>query len=299
MPRLTRARAALLIVTVALSGCGVAVAPPPVDPGRSSTPVVQFPPLGVGADPERLQQHLEALMTVAEANGGVRTVGSAGYEASVDYVAGQLAELGWRVDTPEEPFTGFRELPGARLEVGDEEFAATDELRALIYSASGDVTSPIAVMSRSGCDPDDFAGVPDGAIAVTAFGGCLRRQQVTNASAAGAAAMVLVYHDRGPGQILRPTLLAPDGIDIPAVTVTAEAGRALENADGEEAHLVVHTEREPGTLRNVIAELGDGERVVMLGGHLDSVIDGFGISISSLGIIPATVNGVSSSPIVP
>ena len=217
MPRLTRARAALLIVTVALSGCGVAVAPPPVDPGRSSTPVVQFPPLGVGADPERLQQHLEALMTVAEANGGVRTVGSAGYEASVDYVAGQLAELGWRVDTPEEPFTGFRELPGARLEVGDEEFAAPDELRALIYSASGDVTSPIAVMSRSGCDPDDFAGVPDGAIAVTAFGGCLRRQQVTNASAAGAAAMVLVYHDRGPGQILRPTLLAPDGIDIPAL----------------------------------------------------------------------------------
>ncbi len=284
MTRPSRARAALLIVAVAVSGCGVAVAPPPVDPGRSSAQVVQFPSLDVAADPERLRQHLEALMTLAAANGGVRTVGTAGYEVSVDYVAGQLADLGWRVDTPEEPFIGFRELPGARLEVGDEEFAAPDELRALIYSAGGDVTAPIAVMSRSGCDPDDFAGVPGGAIAVTAFGGCLRRQQVTNADAAGAAAMVLVYHDRGPGQILRPTLLAPDGIDIPAVTVTAEAGRALEDADGEEAHLVVHTEREPGTLRNVIAELGDGERVVMLGGHLDSVIDGPGINDNGSGV---------------
>lgn len=284
MAHLIRVRAVLLIVALALSACGVAVVPPPVDLGGSSEPVVQFPPLDVGAEPARLEQHLEALMAVAEANHGVRTVGTPGYESSVDYVAGQLRDLGWRVETPEEAFTGFRELSGARLEVGDATFTAPDELHALIYSAGGDVTSRIAVMSRSGCEPDDFAGVPDGAIAVTAFGGCLRRQQVSNAQAAGAAAMVLVYHDRGPGQILRPTLLSPAGIDIPAISVTAAAGRALQDANGEEAHLVVEVEREPGTLRNVIAELGDGEQVVMLGAHLDSVIDGPGLNDNGSGV---------------
>ena len=287
MARLMRVRLALLAVTVALlvTGCGgVAVAPPPVDDGRSIEPVVQFPELDVAVDQDRLGEHLEALMAIAEANGGVRTVGTPGYEASVDYVADRLDELGWRVETPEEPFANFRELPGSVLEVHGRTFAAPDELHALIYSAGGDVTAPIANMEDSGCDAEHFQGFPDGAIAVTSVGGCLRRQQVMNADAAGAVAILMVYPERGAGEILRPTLLSPSGIEIPAASVTREAGAALQAADGDEAHLVIRTEREPGTLRNVIAELGDGERVVMLGGHLDSVIDGPGINDNGSGV---------------
>ncbi|MEO8246855.1 MAG: M20/M25/M40 family metallo-hydrolase [Chloroflexota bacterium] len=281
--RLPAAACALLACTVAMTGCGAATSTPPAS-GRSLQPVVQFPELGFAVDEGRLGEHLEALMAVAEANDGVRTVGTPGYEASVDYVAGALSELGWRVQTPTVPITTFRETAPARLEVDDATFEGPDEIHALIYSASGDVSGPIEMMSASGCERADFDGFPDGAIAVTSVGGCLRRTQVMNADAAGAVAILMVYPDRGPGEILRPTLISPDGIDIPAAAVTGEAGEALRAADGEEAHLSISTAREPGSLRNVVAELGDGERVVMLGAHLDSVIDGPGINDNGSGV---------------
>jgi aminopeptidase Y len=286
MARLTRsARAlALLACTLAVAGCGPAGATPPGTAGRSLEPVVQFPELDFAVDEAHVGEHLEALMSVAEAHDRVRTVGTPGYEASVDYVAGALRELGWRVETPSADITTFRETAPGRLEVGDATFEGPDEVHALIYSASGDVGGPIEMLGASGCEPDDFEGFPEGAIAVTTVGGCLRRTQVMNADAAGAVAILMVYPDRGPGEILRPTLISPDGIDIPAASVTGEAGDALRAADGEEAHLSIATAREPGTLRNVIAELGDGPRVVMLGAHLDSVIDGPGINDNGSGV---------------
>lgn len=286
MARLTSpARAVVLLAgTLALSACGTAIATPPVDGGRSLEPVVQFPELDFAVDAANLGEHLDALMAVADAHEGVRTVGTQGYEASVDYVAEELRELGWRVETPSAPITTFRETAPGRLEVGDATFDGPQEIHALIYSASGDVNAPIEVMSVSGCERDDFEGFPDGAIAVTSVGGCLRRTQVMNADAAGAVAILMVYPDRGPGEILRPTLISPDGIDIPAAAVTGDAGEALRAADGQEARLSISTAREPGSLRNVIAELGDGERVVMLGAHLDSVIGGPGINDNGSGV---------------
>lgn len=285
MTRSIRVRGALLAVILLVTGCGGAGVIATSDAARPSlTPIEQFPDLAFDADQGRLEAHLEALLAIAEEHGGVRTAGTPGYEASVDYVAAELQAIGFEVETPEEPFTAFSETAPGRLEVGDATFDGPDELRALVYSASGDVTGPIALLDDSGCDAEHFAGVPDGAIVVTSVGGCLRRDQVTNADAAGAAAILMVYPDRGPGEILRPTLLSPDGIDIPAASVTRQAGDALRAAEGEEARLVVETARDPATLRNVVAELGNGDRVVMAGGHLDSVLDGPGINDNGSGV---------------
>ena len=55
---------------------------------------------------------------IADEHGGVRVVGSAGYDASVDYAASTLREIGFEVTTPEVAYTGFRELAGGLLEVG-------------------------------------------------------------------------------------------------------------------------------------------------------------------------------------
>jgi aminopeptidase S len=66
--------------------------------------------------------------------------------------------------------------------------------------------------------------------------------------------------------------------------VTDEAIRALEADEGEPASLSVETEREPAVLRNVIAQLGDGPSVVMVGAHLDSVLDGPGINDNGSGV---------------
>lgn len=235
------------------------------------------------ADVARIEETLAALQAIADEHGGVRTAGTDGYEASVEAAATALTGLGWDVGTPEVAFTAFRDL-GARLEVGDAEFIGPDEVRALIYSAGGEVSGMVAVLEGSGCDPDDFAGMPAGALALTTGGGCLRRDQAVNAAAAGAGALIVGYPDRGPGEIFRPTLIDPGGIVIPVVSVTDAAVAALTAADGSTARLSVETEMPETTIRNVIAQLGDGPSVLMLGGHLDSVLDGPGINDNGSGV---------------
>ncbi len=267
-----------VLVTV-LAACASPTLSP--SPATSRSPAAS-PDLEFVADVDRLYADLAALQAVADANGGIRAAGTPGYDASVDQVAAELEDIGFAVTLPEVPFIGFTELPGTRLEVDGTVVEGADELHALIYSPGGDVTGRVAVLSGSGCDPADFARIPDGAIALTTKGGCFRRDQAINAAAAGAVALIVGYPGRGPGEIFRPTLIDPEGIEIPVVSVTEETVDLL--ADADEAHLVVATEREPSTLRNVIAQLGDGPSVVMLGAHLDSVLDGPGINDNGSGV---------------
>jgi Zn-dependent M28 family amino/carboxypeptidase len=275
---------------VLLAACG-SQAPSPTDlpvVATTPTPTASVPsaaPLpAFQADPERIGEHLAGLQAIADEHGGIRFSGTSGYDASVDWAADELRALGFDVETPEVEFTGFAELPGAMLRVGSRTFTAPEELHALIYSASGDVSAPVAILDDSGCESEHFADVPPGRIVMTVGSGCFRRQQAVNAVEAGAVALVIGYPGRGPGQIFRPTLIDPDGVTIPVVSVTDEAVRALEGAGDEEVHLTVETEREPAVLRNVIAQLGDGPRVVMVGAHLDSVLDGPGINDNGSGV---------------
>ena len=48
-----------------------------------------------------MRAHLDALSKAATANKGSRAVGTPGYDASVDYVAGVLRDKGFDVETPE------------------------------------------------------------------------------------------------------------------------------------------------------------------------------------------------------
>jgi Zn-dependent M28 family amino/carboxypeptidase len=87
--------------------------------------------------------------------------------------------------------------------------------------------------------------------------------------------------------VLRPTLLYPDGITIPAISASGEVGAALRAAAaaGGRARLEVHTLNEERTTRNVIADRAgtNPDEVVMVGGHLDSVLDGPGINDNGSG----------------
>jgi len=275
------------IALVVLAGCAT-TQPLPSSAGASAAVSPTAPSASTArdlglADEDRISRLLSDLQDVADAHDGIRASGTAGYDASVELVAAELRALGLGVETPEVPFTSFRDA-GATLEVGGRTFTGPNEARALIYSPSGDVVGPVAFLGGSGCAPDDFAGVPSGAIAVTLEGGCLRRDQALNASAAAVAALVVGYPGRGPGEIFRPTLIDPSGIEVPVVSVTGEAVEALRAAEGSTARVVTETETEPSTVRNVIAQAGDGPRVVMVGAHLDSVFDGPGINDNGSGV---------------
>ena len=275
MDRFLRVAALAVLVT----GCGSQAPSPTATFGSSGASAPEF-----AADTGRLRSDLVTLQGIADANGGIRAAGTPGYEASVDAMAAALEDIGFAVDTPAVSFTGFTELPGASLVVDGRTFAAPDDLHALIYSAGGEVTGPVAVLEGSGCEADDFSGVVPGAVVLTTGGGCFRRDQVLNAIDADAAAFVVGYPGRAPGEIYRPTLIDPAGITIPVVSVTDEGVRALTAADGDDVRLSVETEREPTTLRNVVASLGDGPSVLMLGAHLDSVLDGPGLNDNGSGV---------------
>ena len=46
-----------------------------------------------------VKEHLAAFQAIADANGGNRAANTAGYDASVDYVADTLTAAGWQVHT--------------------------------------------------------------------------------------------------------------------------------------------------------------------------------------------------------
>lgn len=273
-----------------MAACAAPTGSPTALPSGSALPSIELPREIESAD---IRAHLEALMEIAIDNGGLRTAGTAGYEASVQYVADQLREMGYSVDTPEFEMATYVELPGGVVEVaGGPTFETGADFKAMIYSASGDLTAAVTSIGfgddeRGGCAESDFDGFVEGTIALAPPGPCYRREVVLRAVAAGAVALVVSDPQYAAGEPRRPTLLAPNGIDIPVLSATGEVGEALQAAaeDGAEVHIGVHTEIGSAMVHNVIAEShGIAERVVMLGGHLDGVHDGPGINDNGSGM---------------
>jgi Zn-dependent M28 family amino/carboxypeptidase len=274
------------VALVLLGGCGVA---------PSSTPLPSGIVVRLSAD--AIGQHLAALDAIARNNGGIRAAGTPGYDASVDYVVGQLRDMGYVVTMPEVDFSSFAELPGSTIEVMDgPSFEGGADFHAMIYSGGGDLSARVATVGYpdsaggkggQGCERSDFDRFPAGAIALVPPGPCFRRQTVENAEDAGAVAVVAVYSEWHEGEARRPTLLSPEGIEIPVLSATEEVGDALQAAATDRDRVSVHVDVEirPTVIHSVVAEsTGDPARVVMLGAHLDSVLDGPGINDDGSGV---------------
>jgi Zn-dependent M28 family amino/carboxypeptidase len=220
-----------------------------------------------------LREHLRALQEIADENGGDRAAGTPGAEASVDYVAEQLREAGWRVTLQPVSFPYFDERSPPRLE----DLAEDEEFRTLSYSGSGQVEAPVRRLGL-GCSREEFAALEEGEVAVVDRGECFFRDKARNAESAGAAALLIV--DGDSDEPPSATLGAP-GIRIPVLAVGAAAGRSL----GPRVELEVDAVSERRRTANVIAETagGRGDRVAMAGGHLDSVPAGPGINDNGSG----------------
>jgi Zn-dependent M28 family amino/carboxypeptidase len=262
-----------VLCALALAGCdagggGEDPAPPSGDSGR---------PAGdgrVGAgeiSAAGLREHLRALQDIANANAGDRAAGTPGDEASVAYVADRLREAGWRVRVKPVSFPYFDERTPPRLDG----FREGEDFRALRYSGSGTVEGPVRRLGR-GCGRGEFSGLAEGEVAVVARGECYFREKARNAESAGAAAVLIVdgESDEPPSATL--------GIRIPVLAAGAAAGRKL----GARVELEVDAVSERRRTNNVIAETagGAGKRVVMAGGHLDSVPAGPGINDNGSGV---------------
>ncbi len=284
--------AVLRALAVAATGLAVACsASPQAPPAQPTTAPTAAPNPDPGLT-ERLKtavtgdgvyRRLEELQRIADANGGNRALGTPGYDASVEYVAQTLRDAGYQVDTPGFSARSFS-VQDVRLTVDGTPVPAAS-LGFSPATPPGGASAPLAVLSQdetSGCEPDDFAGVPAGSVVLIRRGTCPFGQKVTNAAAAGAAAALVANNVDGP--LTQATLGDVTGA-VPTAGVSKADGDTLAGRAGAPVTLVLATTIEERQSRNVIAQTatGDVDNVVMAGAHLDSVPEGPGINDNGSG----------------
>ena len=311
--RHARRWSALLLAAVLVSGCGPApsMAPAtsaPTAAGTSGTTgtAAPSPVTGPLADAVRgaisvedVAADLGRLQAIADANGGNRAAGTPGYDASADFVAGELEAAGYVVERQPVTVTAFEQTAPSVLEItGGQAFEDVRDLKAMTFSASGNASGPVvalgfdpnaspAVANGLGCSAGDWASVPRGAIVLVQPGPCRRHDVVVLAQDAGAVALITSYAAWPRDAVRRPTLLVPADIRIPVLGTTHAVGLALAQAAtaGTTVHVSTSTSVREVQSVNVIGEStwGDPVHVAMLGGHLDSGIDGPGINDNGSG----------------
>lgn len=303
-------RLATLVVAIALVGCSPAS--PSSVPATSGAPVATpgvSQPAGSGAlgsepalaaalrdaiDPDAIVADLQRLEDIAGANGGNRAAGSDSQSEALTYVGDQLRAAGFDVELREISVPWFDQVGPSVLEVeGAAPLEDLHDFKSMLLSASGDVRGPIYALgfdpaaapgdrSGLGCQAEDWADVPAGAIVLVRPGPCFRRDVVVNAQDAGAIALVTAYPEWQRDQVLRSTLVDPNGMEIPALAASNDTGLALADAAerGADGHVVVDSTVERRTSSSLIAETAGGspDHVLMIGGHIDSAIDGPGIN---------------------
>lgn len=282
--------AGLLALSLLASGCGA------VSSGTTVAPAPIADRVAAAITEQGLRDDLSMLAAAAGDAPPFRALGSPGYDRAVAKVEDVLRGAGWRVTEEVLSAAAFTDEGGTVLEVGGQSFNGPDVL-PLIYAPGGQAEGPVvtvgwaagaAAPGGAGCSVSDYGMLPAHAIVVVGPDDCYRRDAVTAAQSAGAAAFVAVMAGNPPGPPLRSTLITSDGLSIPAVAASGEAANALRAAAaaGGTARLASTAHTDAAQTRSIIAELPGAtpDKVVMAGAHLDSVIDGPGINDNGTGV---------------
>lgn len=248
-----------------------------------------------------VMEHEHAFADIAAANGGTRSAGTPGYDASVDYVEERMEAAGYQVTRQEFDVFSFEDLGGSVLAqtaptpttyVEGTDFAATP------HSEEGDVTAGVTAVdlalglgntSTSGCQTTDFTGFPAGDIALIQRGDCTFEIKAENAAAAGAVGVVFFNQGNTTDAARQGIPAVTLGNDytggLPALSTTYALGEQLAGIADLEMRVFANVSRTPATTENIIAEsrTGDPANVVMAGAHLDSVPEGAGINDNGSG----------------
>jgi Zn-dependent M28 family amino/carboxypeptidase len=233
---------------------------------------------------EGVYRHLEAFQAIADEHGN-RASGTEGYEASAAHVEKQLRAAGY---SPERQYFDFiyEEVLKEKLLVDGE------PIENVIMAHSPNTDGPLTAglvgpATPVGCTAADWGDVDaTGLIALVSRGGCPFAEKSLAAAAAGAEAVIVYNNEAGP---LNGTLGGPNEKFVPATGITQVDGQSLlARLDGGEAvsaPLQLEQIQEARQTFNVTAETATGraDNVVMLGAHLDSVVEGPGINDNGSG----------------
>jgi Zn-dependent M28 family amino/carboxypeptidase len=252
---------------------------------------------------EGVRAHQAAFQAIADANGGIRTSGTTGYDQSVEYVAETLEAAGYDVTIQPFQFAAFIRLgPSTLVQVAPlpttylEGNGAGFDYALISQTDAGDVTASVSAVdldlglgnaSTSGCEAADFTGFPAGHIALIQRGACTFQLKAENAAAAGAVGAIIFNQGNGPGRFdpINATLSANYSGGIPVLFASYYRGEEWAATSGLVLHMKADVFRGMATSYNVLAETrhGDPNDVIMVGAHLDSVNAGPGIQDNGSG----------------
>jgi hypothetical protein len=166
-----------LALVMAFGAMGIASASVPSDSSQLREAVTA----------EGILAHEQELQTIADANGGTRASETPGFDASADYVAGELEDGGYNVTRQTFPFAFFQETGPTtfeRVSPAPETYVRGTNHDVMEHSGSGDVTAEIVPTndiiippsaeptSTSGCEASDIPAETDGEIALIQRGTC-------------------------------------------------------------------------------------------------------------------------------
>jgi len=293
------------MLVAALAAAGVATAVPS-EKAADSARVGGSKELRNAVEPAGILVHERRLQRIANANDGTRSSGTPGYKASADYVAGKLERAGYRVKRQTFEFPFFQEISSSfsQTEPDQRDFEPYDistntgDYAVMTYSGSG-VVEDVAVVptndvqipppaepgSTSGCEASDFPAEVSGNVALIQRGTCTFQQKAQNAEAAGAVAAIIFNEGQeGRTDVVLGTLGEP-GIGIPVLGVSFALGQDLFKASGPRVSMDIQTASENRATQNIIADTrtGRADRTVVVGAHLDSVLEGPGINDNGSG----------------
>jgi Zn-dependent M28 family amino/carboxypeptidase len=285
-------------VVAALTACGSLLAFAPTAPAAIDE--INTKRLREQVTVAGILQHERAFQRIANQNGGTRASGTPGYAASVAYVRGRLERAGYDVSEQTFAFPFFTETGEPALEQVSPAREEAFETGTFEFSGSGDVTGrvvpidlqlppgPVAGSSTSGCQAADFPAPGDApAVALVQRGGCTFGEKAANAQAAGYDAVVIFNEGQeGRQDLFIGTLGTEESITIPVVGLSfADASELV--ATGEVSLRVSASTSVDldATTSNLIADSpeGDEDRTIVVGAHLDSVVEGPGINDNGSG----------------
>jgi Zn-dependent M28 family amino/carboxypeptidase len=267
--------------------------PPPAPPSATREMSAS---LREAVSPAGIMEHERRLQSIAQQNGGNRAAGTLGYDASAEYVARTLRKAGYRVTVQEFEMPEFAAIQTASLErtvPEAREYTEGADFVPMEHSGDGEVVGEVFPVnaaegsSSSGCEAGDFEGFREGGVALLRRGECTFEQKARNAEAAGASA-ALIFDDAPSGPRAFAGTLGGPGTGIPVFGTSFAVGDELlrkARDGGARVRVTVRTAAGSRTTSNVIAEMpgGGAENTVMVGAHLDSVVEGPGINDNGSG----------------
>ena len=292
-------RVGRIVMTLALTGVLAAMHPEPVAAAPSGqTTFAASQPLRSNVKLRNVRAHQAALQAIADAHGGNRAAQTAGYDASVAYVADQLRDAGYFVEIRDfqYPDAANATITLQRLSPTPKTYNPGPDFLAMQGGNDGTAQGTLqpvdlvlpptpAPSSTSGCDASDFVGFSAGSIALIQRGTCTFNQKALNAMAAGAAG-VIIFNEGQPGRTDTGIFALGSGVTIPVLFASFAVGNELAQLAIAGPVTVRLSQQTPiATEQNVIAEStwGDPNSVIVVGAHLDSRLEGPGINDNGSG----------------